>query len=75
MIMEGNFNPGFRISLHHKDLHNALLTAKELGVPLPVTSLVQQMLGALINKARGDRDHSAIVTFIEDLANVEARKG
>ena len=74
MIMEGNFNPGFRIRLHQKDLHNALLTGKELGVPLPVTSLVQQMLGALINKGSGESDHSAIVTFIEDLANVQARK-
>ncbi len=75
MIMERNFNPGFRIRLHQKDLHNALLTAKDLGVPLPVTSLVQQMLGALINRDRGDCDHSAIVNFVEDLANVEISKG
>lgn len=75
MIMERNFNPGFRIRLHQKDLHNALLTAKDLGVPLPVTSLVQQMLGALINRDRGDYDHSAIVNFVEDLANVQIRKG
>ena len=75
MIMERNFNPGFRIRLHQKDLHNALLTAKDLGVPLPVTSLVQQMLGALINRDRGDCDHSAIVNFLEDLANVQISKG
>ena len=75
MIMERNFNPGFRIRLHQKDLHNALLTAKDLGVPLPVTSLVQQMLGALINRDRGDSDHSAIVNFVEDLANVQITKG
>jgi 2-hydroxy-3-oxopropionate reductase len=74
MIMDGNFEPGFRIRLHQKDLHNALLTGKDLGVPLPVTSLVQQMLGALINKGSGEKDHSAIVTFIEDMANVQARK-
>ena len=75
MIMERNFNPGFRIRLHQKDLHNALLTAKDLGVPLPVTGLVQQMLGALINRDRGDSDHSAIVNFVEDLANVQISKG
>ena len=74
MIMERNFDPGFRIRLHQKDLHNALLTAKDLGVPLPVTSLVQQMLGALINRDRGDFDHSAIVNFVEDLANVQISK-
>jgi 2-hydroxy-3-oxopropionate reductase len=74
MIMERNFSPGFRIRLHQKDLHNALLTAKDLGVPLPVTGLVQQMLGALINRDRGDSDHSAIVNFVEDLANVQISK-
>ncbi len=74
MIMERNFNPGFRIRLHQKDLHNALLTGKELGVPLPVTSLVQQMIGALINRGRGENDHAALATFIEDLAGVEVRK-
>ena len=74
MIMDRNFRPGFRIRLHQKDLHNALLTGKELGVPLPVTSLVQQMLGALIVRGKGESDHSAIVNFIEDLANVEIKK-
>ena len=74
MIMDRNFNPGFGIRLHQKDLQNALLTGKELGVPLPVTGLVQQMLGALIVKGKGDNDHSAIVNFIEDMASVEIKK-
>ena len=68
MMIEGNFNPGFRVRLHQKDLHNALLTGKELGVPLPVTSLVQQMLGSLMNGGKADSDHSAIANFIEDMA-------
>ena len=70
MIIEGNFKPGFRVRLHQKDLHNALLTGKELGVPLPVTSLVQQMLGALMNDGKADADHAAIANFIEDMAGV-----
>ena len=68
MMIEGNFKPGFRVRLHQKDLHNALLTGKDLGVPLPVTSLVQQMIGSLVNSGKGDADHSAIATFIEDMA-------
>ena len=70
MMIARDFKPGFRIRLHHKDLHNALITGKELGVPLPVTSLVQQMLGALINDGKADADHSAIANFIEDMAHV-----
>lgn len=69
MMIEGNFKPGFRIKLHQKDLHNAILTGKELGVPLPVTGLVQQMIGSLMNDGKGDLDHSAIANFIEDMAN------
>ena len=70
MMIEGNFDPGFRIVLHHKDLNNALLTGKDLGVGLPVTSLVQQMLVSLINDGKGNADHSAIANFIEDMAGV-----
>lgn len=68
MMIAGNFKPGFRIRLHQKDLHNALLTGKEIGVPLPVTGLVQQMIGSLMNDGKGDSDHSAIANFIEGMA-------
>ena len=75
MMIAGDFKPGFRIRLHQKDLHNALLTGKELGVPLPVTSLVQQMIGSLMNDGKGDADHSAIANFLEDMANVTISGG
>jgi len=74
MVISGNFKPGFRIRLHQKDLRNALLAAESLKVPLPFTSLVQQMLTALVNNGRGDLDHSAIVTVLEDMAQKQARK-
>ena len=70
MMIDGNFDAGFRIVLHHKDLNNALLTGKDLGVGLPVTSLVQQMIVSLINDGKGNADHSAIANFIEDMAGV-----
>lgn len=68
MVIARNFKPGFRIRLHQKDLRNALLTAESRKVALPLTSLVQQMLIALVNQGSGDLDHSAIVTFIEEMA-------
>jgi 2-hydroxy-3-oxopropionate reductase len=68
-MIEGNFKPGFRIKLHQKDLNNALLTGKELGVPLPVTALVQRMIGGLVYRGKGDADHSAIANFVEEMAN------
>jgi 2-hydroxy-3-oxopropionate reductase len=68
MVIARNFKPGFRIRLHQKDLRNALSTAESHKVALPLTSLVQQMLMALMNRGSGDLDHSAIYTFIEEMA-------
>jgi 2-hydroxy-3-oxopropionate reductase len=74
MVIDRNFKAGFRIRLHHKDLRNALLAAESMKVALPVTSLVQQMLMALMNEGKGNLDHSAIVTFIEHMAGIEVKK-
>ena len=74
MVIARNFTPGFRIRLHQKDLRNALLVAESMKVSLPFTSLAQQVLMALMNSGRGDLDHSAIATFVEDMAKVEVKK-
>jgi 2-hydroxy-3-oxopropionate reductase len=74
MVIGRNFKPGFRIRLHQKDLRNALLAAEAMKVPLPLTSLVQQMLMALMNEGKGDLDHSAIVNFLEDGAQATVKK-
>ena len=75
MMLDRNFQAGFRIRLHQKDLRNVLQTGQELNVPLPVTSLVQQMLGALVNDGEQEADHSAILHFLERLAKVEVKRG
>ena len=75
MVISRNFKPGFRIRLHQKDLRNALLAAESMKVALPLTSTVQQMLMALMNDGKGDLDHSALVTFTEQMANTEIKRG
>jgi 2-hydroxy-3-oxopropionate reductase len=74
MVIARNFQPGFRIRLHQKDLRNALAAAEALNVSLPITSLVQDMLVALMKDGMGDLDHSAIVRYLEQLAHVEVKK-
>ena len=74
MVIARNFKPGFRIRLHQKDLRNALLAAESMKVSLPFTSLAQQVLMALMNAGRGDLDHGAITTFVEDMAKVTVQK-
>ena len=75
MMLDRNFNAGFRIRLHQKDLRNVLQTAQELNVPLPVTALVQQMLGSLVNHGEAEADHSAILHFLEQMAEVKVNRG
>jgi 2-hydroxy-3-oxopropionate reductase len=70
-----DFEPGFRIELHHKDLGIALAAGREYGVALPVTAIVDQMLEALKAKGRGDRDHSALLTLLEEGAQHEIGEG
>ncbi|MGH8069930.1 MAG: 2-hydroxy-3-oxopropionate reductase [Candidatus Entotheonellia bacterium] len=72
-VLEGNFDPGFMIRLHLKDLRLALEAGHALGVPLPVTAIVREMYNALQVAGKGDRDHSAIILLLEDLAKVQVR--
>ena len=74
MILDGNFKPGFRIELHIKDLQNALDTAHEMGVPIPLTASVMETLQALKVDGFAANDHSAIVRHYEKLAKTEVRK-
>jgi len=67
-LLERDFRPGGRVRYHHKDLGIALATARELGVALPATALVDQLFAALEARGQGDQDHLALLTLIEDLA-------
>ncbi len=74
LIMSRQFEPGFKIRLHQKDLKNVLETARATQVPLPLTALVQQMLTALVAEGKGELDHGALVQFVEKISGVEIRK-
>ncbi len=74
MVLEGNFKPGFKIDLHIKDLANAIETGHDVGVPLPLTSQIMEILQALKVDGYGQNDHSAIVKFYEKLSKIEVRK-
>ena len=44
--MDRKFDPGFRIELHIKDLANVLETSHEIGVSLPLTAGVMEIMQA-----------------------------
>jgi len=74
LVLEGNFKPGFRIELHIKDLANALDTAHELGVPVPLSSGIMEIMQALKVDGKAKDDHCGIIQFYEKLAKVRVRR-
>jgi 2-hydroxy-3-oxopropionate reductase len=73
-MLNGTFNPGFRIKLHQKDLNLALTAAKELNMSLPNTAIAQQMFSSCAAHGGAELDHSALVLAIEGLAGFSMRE-
>lgn len=71
LVLQRAFEPGFRVDLHFKDLNNVMQTAHSLGVPLPLTGFMVEILSALRSQGYGGCDHGAIVRFHEQLAGIE----
>jgi len=67
-MLARNFNPGFRIRLHQKDLNLALQSARNLGVSLPNTATAQELFNSIAARGGIDLDHSAMVQALELLA-------
>ena len=67
-MLDRNFQPGFRIRLHEKDMKIALATGSEYGVPLVVTGVVGQLMTAMKGLGKSELDHSALVNLVEELA-------
>ncbi len=72
-VVAGDFTPGFKSKFHYKDLNIIMATARDLNVPLPATAIAHELFSALLAQGRGDLDHSAVITILEDLAGVKAR--
>lgn len=73
LMLEGRFDPGFRIDLHIKDLNNVLETGHDMGSPLPLTASIMEMMQSLKVQGLEQADHSALVQYYEKLANIELK--
>ncbi|MFO1267526.1 MAG: 2-hydroxy-3-oxopropionate reductase [Rubrivivax sp.] len=67
-MIKRTFNPGFRITLHQKDLNLALQGAKALGVALPQTAGAAQLMQVAQAQGWDQLDHSALVKALEVMA-------
>jgi 2-hydroxy-3-oxopropionate reductase len=67
-MIKRNFEPGFRIALHQKDLNLALQGARSLGVSLPNAATCQELFNAAVADGGAAWDHSGMVRVLERLA-------
>lgn len=74
MILDRNFNPGFRIEHHIKDLNNALNVSHAVNAPLPLTAEVMEIMQSLKADGYEKDDHSSIVKYYEKISNVIVKK-
>lgn len=69
-IIERNFDPGFKIKLHRKDMNIALQAGKEYSVPLSASAQVAANMDAILAMGNGELDHSALALFLEEISGV-----
>lgn len=74
LVMDRKFEPGFRIDLHIKDLQNVMDTAHSVGVPLPLSAAVMEMMQAMRVDGKGGQDHGGLIQHYEKLATVVVKR-
>jgi 2-hydroxymethylglutarate dehydrogenase len=72
-VFEGNFEPGFKLSLGRKDMSLALALGKDVGVPLPVATMVQQGLDATMEAGYSEKSVQAVILPLEARTGVKVR--
>jgi 2-hydroxy-3-oxopropionate reductase len=70
-MLAGQFAPGFRIDLHHKDMGIVLDAARAKGVTIPLGAATAQLINAPRAQGDGGLDHSALLRGVERLSGQE----
>jgi 2-hydroxy-3-oxopropionate reductase len=73
-MIERSFDPGFRMALHLKDLNIALEGARQLQLALPNTAACAQLMNSALAAGLGDRDNTALVQVLEQMAGHEVSR-
>ena len=72
-VMQGDFEPGFRITLALKDISLALALGRELGVSQPVAAVTEQRFLEAKTAGLGEKGTQALILRLEELAGVQVR--
>lgn len=69
--MDREFKAGFRLDLHIKDMVNAVETGYAVGAPMPLGSIVLDMMKYLSANGLGSEDNATLMKYYEKLAGFE----
>lgn len=70
MMVAGDDRPGFKVSLHLKDLNNVLDCAQAVDAPVPMATAARDIFRWLEQRGEGEKDHSALIRYYEHLAGI-----
>ncbi len=70
-ILKGNYKPGFKTGLYNKDMGIVLQTAHAYDVPMPITSVVAQLVNSMVANGQADTDYSALANVLFELAGIK----
>jgi 2-hydroxy-3-oxopropionate reductase len=73
-MLEGNYDPGFKMKLHVKDLTNAFETSRDLHNYMPLAAQVMEMMQKLMADGHTEVDHGGMGLFYEKLNNISLKK-
>ena len=73
-MFKGNYDPGFRMKLHVKDLTNVLEISRELHNTMSLRAQVMEMMQTLMAGGHTEVDHAGLVLFYEKLNNICLKK-
>jgi len=73
-MFTGNYDPGFRMRLHVKDLTNVLQTSQALHNAMPLTAQVMEMMQTVMAEGHTDVDHGGLALFYEKMNGLSLKK-
>ncbi|MBM3724012.1 MAG: NAD(P)-dependent oxidoreductase [Acidobacteria bacterium] len=72
-VFRRDFSTNFSVRWMHKDIGLMLDSGRELDVPLPLTSLTQQIFRATIARGYGDDDICSTIKVLEEITGVQVK--
>lgn len=73
MMLNREFDPGFRVELHIKDLQNALDTSHSINAAIPITAQMMEIMQAIKVDGFDKEDHSSMAKYFEKINNTEIK--